>query len=151
MRYRLTDIIGIKSCLWISITLLALIITGCDNRQAAPQIELSATYFDMGDIDPDKGKRSEFFYLKNVGGASLKIISVSTSCGCTEAEIESNEIAPGKQTKLTVIYDPSVHPGLVGKIKRIIYVQSNDPLQEEIELELVGNVRPSSKSAKKQT
>lgn len=151
MKYRLTEIIGTKSCLWISITLLTLIIAGCNNRPATPKIELSVTYFDMGDIYPDKEKRSEIFYLKNAGGAPLKIISVSTSCGCTEAELESNEIAPGKQTKLTVIYDPSVHPGLVGKIKRIIYVQSNDPLHEEIELELVGNVMPSSKSAKEQT
>ncbi|MDP3980385.1 MAG: DUF1573 domain-containing protein [Chlamydiota bacterium] len=150
MKYRLSEIMGTKSCLWISIALLTLIIAGCNNRPATPKIELNVNYFDMGNIYPDKEKRSEIFYLKNTGGAPLKIISVSTSCGCTEAETESNEIVPGKQIQLTVTYDPSVHPGLVGRIKRIIYVQSNDPLREEIELELVGNMMPASKSGKEQ-
>ena len=63
--------------------------------------------------------------------------------------MELEEIPPGKQTQLTVIYDPSVHPGLVGKIKRIVYIQSNDPVQEEVELELVGNILPSSNSGEK--
>ena len=121
-----------------SIVLLAIFVSGCSNT--TPQIELSTDYFDLGDINPAEGKRTETFFVKNIGKAPLEIFSVSTSCGCTEAEVESQQIMPGQQTKLTVTYDPSVHPGLVGELKRVVYIQSNDPLQEEIELELRGNI-----------
>lgn len=122
-------------------------IAGCTS---GPQkIELSTTFFDLGDVDPDKGIITEEFFVKNVGGMPLKITSVSTSCGCTEAEVENDEIAPGEQTKLIINYDPSVHPGLVGKIERVVYIKSNDPFNEEIELELIGNSLPSKLSVGK--
>lgn len=124
--------------------IIIILISGCSTNLGPQKIELSTNSFDLGDIDPDEGNRVETFYVKNIGGAPLEILSVSTSCGCTEAEVESTEIAPGEQTKLIVTYDPSVHPGLEGKIKRIVYIKSNDPLQPEVELEFVGNSLPSS-------
>lgn len=124
----------------MSIVVLVILVSGCSNGLNAPKIELNTKYFDLGDIDPSEGKRVETFFVKNAGKMPLNILSVSTSCGCTEAEVESEEILPGEQSKLTVTYDPSVHPDLVGKIERVVYIKSNDPLQEEIELELIGNV-----------
>ncbi len=134
-----------KGILIGGVLVLLAFITSC-SASGPPKIELSANYFDFGDINPDGGIITKTFSVKNTGKDSLKIISISTSCGCTEAEIDSKEILPGKEAKLTVNYDPSVHPGLTGKIKRIVYIKSNDPLNEEIELELVGNSLPSSKS-----
>jgi hypothetical protein len=134
-----------KMFVMLLVVLLAVVFSGCTNAMP-PRIELSTTSFDFGDINPDEGKLTEIFFVRNSGGNTLRIVSISTSCGCTEAEVSSEEIAPGEQTELVVTYDPSVHPGLVGRIKRVVYVQSNDPLQEEVELELVGNVLPSSKS-----
>jgi len=122
---------------------LIIIISGCTNSETA-RIELSQDSFDFGDINPDEGIRTETFFVKNTGVLPLKITAISTSCGCTEAEVESDEIPPGEQTKLTVTYDPSVHPGLTGKINRVVYIKSNDPFNEEIELNLVGNSLPSS-------
>lgn len=133
-----------KSLLFgICIMLLAVIIAGCTNNLGQPKIELSTTSFDLGDINPNEGIRTETFFVKNTGNSLLKIISVSTSCGCTEAEVKSNEILPEEQTELIVNYDPSVHPDFVGKIKRVIYIKSNDPLNEEIELEIIGYSLPS--------
>jgi hypothetical protein len=120
--------------------LLVVVVSGCTSGPATPRIELSTTSFDLGNVDPDNGIRTETFFVKNTGNAVLEITSVSTSCGCTEAEVEAEEILPGKQAKLTVEYDPSVHPNLTGKIERVVYVQSNDPLQEEVELEITGNI-----------
>lgn len=124
-----------------------IVISGCSGTLAAPRIELSTAFFDLGDINPDEGIRTETFFIKNTGGAVLDIISVSTSCGCTEAEVESDKIAPGEQTKLIVQYDPSVHPELVGKIQRVVYVKSNDPVQGEVELELTGNIIKAGEKA----
>jgi len=124
----------------MSLLSLVIVVAGCSaSGLGAPRIELSTKFFDLGDINPDEGNRVETFSVKNTGDAPLNIISVSTSCGCTEAEVESEEILPGEQTKLTVTYDPSVHPGLTGKIERVVYIKSNDPLQKEIELGLIGN------------
>lgn len=130
--------------LFVALILSALFVAGCSTQAAGPKIELSETFFNLGDVDPDDGLRIEEFYVKNVGSETLEIYSVSTSCGCTEAEVEKKELSPGERTKLTVTYDPSVHPGQVGKMKRIVYVKSNDPLNEEVELELVGMSLPSS-------
>jgi hypothetical protein len=117
-----------------------ILISSCTPRLNPPKIQLSINSFDLGNINPDQGVREEIFLVKNEGGQPLDIVSVSTSCGCTEAEVESEEILPGEQTKLSVTYDPSVHPELTGKIKRVVYIKSNDPIQEEVELELTGNI-----------
>jgi len=122
--------------------------SGCSASLKSAKIELSTNSFDLGDINPDNGDRVETFFVKNMGNAPLKIISISTSCGCTEAKAASEEIQPGEKTELIVKYDPSVHPGLVGKIKRVVYIKSNDPLNEEVELELIGNSLPSSNQSK---
>lgn len=124
------------------LVIISLLIIGCATKFESPvqKIKLSTTSYDMGDIDPSKGKWTEIFFIKNVGAQPLEILAVSTSCGCTEAEVEDQEIAPGEQTKLLVTYDPDVHPGLTGPIKRVIYIKSNDPLQKEVELELTGNI-----------
>lgn len=130
--------------LGICTILLVVIISGCTNELGSQKIELSTTSFDLGDINPDEGIRTETFFVRNIGNSLLQITSVSTSCGCTKAEVESNEILPGEETKLLVTYDPRVHPNLTGPIKRIVYVQSNDPLLKEVELELTGNVLKGS-------
>ncbi len=123
---------------------LVVLVSSCSNQTAIPKIELSTTSFDLGSIDPNQGVRTEIFWIKNSGGETLRIVSVSTSCGCTKARVESEEIAPGEQTQLIVSYDPSVHPELTGKIERVVYIKSNDPLQEEVELNLVGEVLPEN-------
>lgn len=130
----------------VLVLLAIILISGCTTGDGPPKIELSVNSFDLGDINPAEGIREETFSIRNSGGQPLTIFSVSTSCGCTEAEVESTEILPGEQTKLTVNYDPSVHPGLVGKIKRIVYIKSNDPKRKEVELVLTGNSLPSSNS-----
>lgn len=150
MQTRLIKMEKSRKVLIICIVVLSALVSGCSNL-TAPKIELSTTSFDLGDINPDDGIRTETFIVKNTGTAPLKITAISTSCGCTEAEVESEEIAAGEQTKLTVNYDPSVHPGLVGQIKRIVYIKSNDPSNQEIELELVGNSLESSSGSEKQS
>ncbi len=40
------------------------------------------------------------FVLKNVGSDTLKISEVQKGCDCTSSHLESNNISPGKETKL---------------------------------------------------
>ncbi len=128
--------------LFVGVLLLALLASGCTSA-GGPRIELSARSFDFGDIDPDEGIRTERFSVRNRGDSALVISSVSTSCGCTTAEISSKEILLGEEAELAVSYDPNMHPGLVGEIKRVVYIQSNDPSDPEVQLELYGNSLPA--------
>ncbi len=124
------------------LTALGVIVSSCTT--AVPQIELSTTSFNLGDINPADGIRTESFGVKNIGTAPLNITGVSTSCGCTKAEVDKEVLQPGEQAQLTVSYDPRIHKGLVGPIKRIVYIQSNDPLQQEVSLALIGNMLPDN-------
>jgi hypothetical protein len=101
--------------------------SGCAAAANLPgQIELSAGAFDFGTI-PTTGPVSHTFQVRNVGQGALEITGVSTSCGCTTAEIGSRRLTPGGVTDLTVTFDPQAHAGATGYFMRQVYVRSNDP------------------------
>jgi hypothetical protein len=101
--------------------------------QSAGQIELSATEFDFGTI-PNTGPVSEVFQVRNAGDGPLEISGVSTSCGCTTAEVGSQQLAAGESTDLTVTYDPLAHDGATGDFMRLVYIHSDDPDTPEASL-----------------
>lgn len=107
-------------------------------------IEITPASHDFGAIPSRKVETD--FRVRNVGGSMLEILSVSTSCGCTTAEISSKALATGQTAQLHVTFDPTLM-GEQGEILRMIYVKSNDPTQPETEIELRGNVvqSPSEK------
>lgn len=111
----------------IIIVLIAAIAVGYAALSQTPgRIELSAAEFGFGTI-PNTGPVSQTFQVHNTGDGPLEISGVSTSCGCTTAEISSQELAPGERTDLTVTYDPLAHDGATGEFMRIVYVRSDDP------------------------
>ena len=77
---------SLRFILFLSIMLAALFLAGCNsqvNFQAkGPQIKLSETFFDLGDVNPDSGLRTEEFIVKNTGktlsNAQSVIIYTST-------------------------------------------------------------------------
>ncbi len=97
------------------------------------QIELSATQFDWGSV-PNSGPASHDFQVRNVGRGWLDITGVSTSCGCTTAEVTNTHLAPGQSTTLHVTFDPLVHNGETGKFMRVVYVRSTDVKAPEASL-----------------
>lgn len=114
--------------------LLAGAMAGCMARTGGPgQIELSATEFDFGTI-PNTKAVSQVFQVRNAGSGPLEIENLSTSCGCTTANIDSRQLAPGEATDLTVTYDPLAHNGATGEFMRIVYLRSSDPDTPEANL-----------------
>lgn len=101
--------------------------------QAPGRIKLSASEFDFGTV-PNTGPVSQAFEVRNAGQGLLRIDGVSTSCGCTTAEIARDELAPGESTELTVTYDPLAHDGALGEFLRLVYVRSDDPQTPEATL-----------------
>jgi len=108
-----------------------------------PKIELEADKYDFG-IVKLTDMVSHDFLIKNTGSLPLEIQRLSTSCGCTSAEMldDIKTIAPGNSAKIRVSFDPSVHkdnPDL-GDIKRIVYIKTNDSINPEVEIEISANV-----------
>ena len=120
---------------------------GCTTVASSPgQVELSATEFDFGTI-PNTEPVSQVFQVRNVGQGWLEITGVSTSCGCTMAEIDSQRLAAGQTTDLTVTYDPRTHEGATGEFMRVVYLRSSDPDAPEVTLVIrVTVVEPGSGS-----
>jgi len=110
------------------------------------RIELSATNFDLGTI-PNTGPVSHEFEVRNVGRGTLEITGVSTSCGCTKAEVQSRRLSRGESTVLRVTFDPQAHDGALGQFLRVVYVRSNDMAMPEASLTIrVTVVAPESAS-----
>jgi len=104
--------------------LLLTLVAGC--AQQPGQVELSASEYDFGTIPNDKAV-SQTFEVRNAGQGKLEILGVSTSCGCTSAEISKRQLGPGETAELKVTYDPLAHDGATGRFMRIVYIRSNDP------------------------
>lgn len=125
---------GSTLALTVLVILTLAVIVGCTSATRSPgKIELSVTEFDFGTI-PNTGPVSQVFPVRNAGGEKLEISGVSTSCGCTTAEIGSRSLSPGEVTYLTVTYDPQAHGGATGEFMRVVYVRSNDPETPEASL-----------------
>lgn len=104
--------------------------TACAKQ--APRIAVEPTSQELGEVPQQK---IELFYtVRNDGGSDLQIEKISTSCDCTKAVMDQNQIAPGKSATLTVTLDPT-EDNLYGDITRVIYLRSNDPEIPEISVE----------------
>jgi hypothetical protein len=120
--------------LTIVVALVAAVAVGYAARPQVPgRIELSATEFDYGTI-PNTGPVSQVFQVRNAGDGPLAIGGVSTSCGCTTAEVGSQQLAAGESADLTVTYDPLAHDGATGEFMRLVYIRSDDPDTPEASL-----------------
>lgn len=120
--------------LMILVALVAAVAVGYAALPQTPgQIEVSTTEFDFGTV-PNTGPVSQTFQVRNTGKGPLEIAGVSTSCGCTTAEIGSQRLAPGEATDLVVTYDPLAHDGATGEFMRIVYIRSDDPETPEASL-----------------
>ena len=89
----------------------------------APRAAVERSTFDFGKVA--QGKNVEHvFIIKNSGDAPLTIGRVSTSCGCTVADVSSRTIAPGKKAEISATFNST---NFSGNVSKNILVQTNDP------------------------
>ena len=62
--------------------------------------------------------------LKNKGDELLKILGVSSTCGCTTLKLKERRIQPGDEVDLNFVVDTR---GKLGMVEKTITVHSNDP------------------------
>lgn len=112
------------------IGLLAVVLAACGG---SPTLAVLPATYDFGEIAADAPVTTTL-QVSNMGQGKLTIDSITTSCGCTTAKVDETELAPGAVTNLTITFDPQAHPGLYGPLLRMVYLQSNDPAQPEVEV-----------------
>lgn len=64
------------------------------------------------------------FVLKNNLDKPLKIINVSTSCGCTASEVKKKSLLPGEETAIEVKFDTKNYSG---EVKQYVYITTDNP------------------------
>lgn len=120
----------------LGVGILVLLLAGCGGGQ--PDIAIAAKRHDFGQVKQGEVVTAEIA-LRNTGKKDLKIEAVSTSCGCTSAQVQPEVIPPGSEGKLLIRYDSGVHPDK-GHVQRHIYIVSNDPNEGEVEVIVTADV-----------
>jgi len=82
------------------------------------------------------------FTLTNYTPLPLKITRVSTSCGCTKASVEKEELEAYESTTVNVSFDPAVHKDDtdLGDLVRTIYIETDNPNFPNLESKITATV-----------
>jgi hypothetical protein len=108
----------------------SLLLAAC--APGAPDIDVVRTH-DMGAVVKGELAVADLT-VQNLGGAPLTVEAVSTSCGCTKATLTPMIIPPGGEARLHVEYDSDAHEIDLGPIKRSIYISSDDPDEDDVQI-----------------
>lgn len=108
----------------IYITIIALLsVTSCNQTQKYPILNVNKDAIDFGKIRIDSILKVYFDY-QNTGSDTLKLISASTDCGCTDINYNKESLAPGEKGIIEVIYTPKSNNDS-GFISKNIALRSN--------------------------
>ena len=82
------------------------------------------------------------FTLTNYAPLPLKITKISTSCGCTKASTEKEELEAYENTTVNVSFDPAVHKDDtdLGDLTRSIYIETDNPNFTNLESRITATV-----------
>src|SRR3989344_3455966 len=116
-------------------------------------LELEEDSADLGTIDILGGKVQTEYKLVNKGKEDVVITSATTSCGCTEGEIDglrfgmhkklsqSITVKAGETKTMIAVFDPLAHgPEGTGKVTRELILGTNSENVKEIRARFQANV-----------
>jgi len=98
----------------------ALLIMACTIRETGPDLYITQPHLVLGEISFDS-MYTVRYNLRNKGGTSLLIDTITTSCGCSVPTIDSKIIAPGRTATLEVSFKPAD----TGRFNKKILIKSN--------------------------
>jgi len=123
---------------------IALLLVACSSGTA--ELVLDQSTIDLGQLVNGEVRTIEI-PLRNTGSSDLVIQSVTTSCGCTSAEVSPLTIPPGESGVLLVQFDSGAHgPEANGPVMRQVFITSNDSAESEIEFRFSAVVVAAAKT-----
>lgn len=84
---------------------------GMAQDSAGSALRFDSLTIDYGTIDEDGGMVTKYIEATNSGNASVTILDVVVSCGCTHAEYPRDAIQPGEKVSIGITFDPRDRPG----------------------------------------
>ncbi|MCR4263466.1 MAG: DUF1573 domain-containing protein [Candidatus Roizmanbacteria bacterium] len=110
-------------------------------KQQIEIIAITPETQDLGTVIYGDIAKTEFT-LTNFTPDPVKIVNVSTSCGCTSAEVEKTTLTPYESTKVNVSFDPAVHKDDtdLGDLTRTIYIETDNGSFQKITAEITAMV-----------
>lgn len=109
-----------------------LLLTGLLSISQAQQLQWDAEELTFSPAPGDLAVIAHFKF-KNIGKAEARIISVNSSCSCTNVSLEKKNFAPGESAEVNATFTIGVRTGLQEKI---ILVESNDIVRPSVVLKI---------------
>jgi len=108
-------------------------------QEKGASIAFDSTTRDFGRVS-EGAVLKHIFKFANKGNATLEIIRVDSSCGCTSALLSKNKIAPGNSGEIEVVIATKDLPA--SELSKTVSVMSSDPRQPVVVLTLTAVVEP---------
>ena len=124
----------------IAFLLTAVALAGCG--EGTPDIGVVDSY-DMGTVVKGELAVADLA-VRNRGDGPLTVVAVSTSCGCTSATLTPMVIPAGGEGRLHIEYDSTAHESDLGRIDRSIFISSDDPDEDDVQIRFTVFVRASA-------
>jgi len=119
----------------------SILVQDSETHSANAGVNISPATQDLGIVIYGDVATTEFT-LTNSTPKTLNITRVSTSCGCTSAEVERKTIKPYESTTVSVSFDPAVHKDDtdLGELTRTIYIDTDNPNFPKVTSTITANV-----------
>jgi len=103
-------------------------------QESQPLVALTPATISLGKVIYGEVAKAVFI-LTNYTPLPLKITRVATSCGCTQAKVEKEELQAYESTPVNVSFDPAVHKDDtdLGDLTRTIYITTDNPNFPDLE------------------
>lgn len=108
------------------------------NSDTASELVVIPTSYDFGVISKAGEVVKTTFVIKNGSDNEVSLTEITTSCGCTTADVEEKVIPAGDSRQLTVYFDPNFHKEPEGKFSRTVFLQTSEEKEilAKIEVEI---------------
>jgi len=108
--------------------------------ESGAKVAFDRTTHDFGNVPQSQGILETTFEVRNDGKSVLEIGELSTSCGCTTAEISSKSIQPNDTATLIVYFDPDFHKEPADELTRTVFIPTNDTSNPEAEVKITVDI-----------
>jgi hypothetical protein len=104
---------------------------------AAPRIVVEPERIDFGLLKQNE-TRDARVTITNAGDATLEILEIESTCGCTVPELAVTELAPGESTQMEIHFNSK---SFQGKQTKYVHVFSNDPRRGSVDLMVTADIK----------
>ena len=101
-----------------------------------PELSVRPAAVDVGRMPVD-GRAVAAVRVENLGDVPVRVIGISTSCGCTSAEVGESVIPAGGSSALTVTIDHASMP-TTGEFVHAVFLATDDPERPEVIIDVRG-------------